>query len=68
MISVKITNIDKAIESLDVLSRSIGEKAKQLIERLAYEGFGISSQMFHIALYAGTNDVEVKEPYWDGKN
>ena len=66
MIDVKITNLNRAIKSLEVLSRSIGKKAKLLMERLAYEGLGISSQMFQIALYAGTNDVEVKEPFWDG--
>lgn len=67
MIDIKISGVDSAINALKKYSgNELERKAKLLIEKAAERGYNSASINFQVAIYAGTNDVVVHEPYWDG--
>lgn len=72
-LSVRATGIDRVIDDLTNLQSEspkggVTEKMRELVERLMQEAYPIAQAGFDRtkALYEGTNDVVVSEPYWDG--
>lgn len=69
MLDIKITGLQRAIQAINKYRKvTYYAKVKEFMERLVDEGYHIADDLFRTAYYAGTNDVEVKEPYWDGNS
>ena len=66
MIDIQIGGIDKLAKEIDFLRKRTEFRIRLAVEALLTEGFYIASAGFANALYAGTNDVKVLEPYWEG--
>jgi len=66
MFEITTTGIDETIEYLKAVPITTTDKLKAVLEQLMNEGYSIAVQLFSKALYAGTNDVEVDPPYWEG--
>lgn len=64
-ISITVENHFKALRELNAFLQSLEAKVNLLLERLMAEGYSIATDAFQTALYAGTNDVVVQEPYWE---
>lgn len=66
MFNVKVKGIQNAIALVDTLRNTLPYKVKTFLEILMQEGYQIADDLFHTAIYAGTNDVQVEYPYWEG--
>ena len=66
MFKFNMTGAKDAITQLTKYTAKLDYRLEQLIERLMQEGYDIAVRLFTGAQYAGTNDVEVMYPYWDG--
>ena len=60
------TNVDKVISQLTKYSKSLDAKIKSFAMKLGDIGYTQAFTIYQSALYAGTNDVVVREPYWAG--
>jgi len=68
MISIKIENIDKAIKQLEDYQKSLEDRSRRLLERLAEIGIEVAAARFSSAQYDGVNDVVVNDsPEWVDK-
>lgn len=65
-VQISVTGLSAAIRQLESYTKRIDKKMKTLCERLMNEGYVIAAEGFAYAYYAGTNDVEVDPPTWDG--
>lgn len=66
MLSIHTSGILKTIRDLENLTKSLEDKVKEVAERLLQEGYDVATVMFRDAQYAGTNDVVVDPPQWEG--
>ena len=66
MIDIKITGLQEAIDKVTSLKKSLPQMMDEVVERLMNEGYNVASVGFSEALYAGTNDVKVALPVWEG--
>lgn len=66
LLDIKVTGLNQAIRQLENYTNNIEHKLTTLVERLLDEGFDVAEALFAKALYAGTNDVTVLYPYWEG--
>jgi len=66
MFSFKVKGIQNATALVDTLKNTLPYKVKQFLEILMQEGYSVADDLFHTAIYAGTNDVQVEFPYWEG--
>ena len=57
--SLSTSSIDAAIREVEAYRKWLKSKSKLLLERLAQEGYQISSANFAKASYDGTNDAQV---------
>lgn len=64
--SVQCFDIKKTIDELQAYQKTLVDKVRSGLERLMQEGYAIATLKFADAQYAGTNDVVVNPPYWDG--
>ncbi len=64
MINVKISGVSDAIKHIQRVRKSLDGKIRELIERLAEEGYNVASARFDEALYAGDKHVMVLKPVW----
>lgn len=62
MLEIKVDASDllRAIKDLTALEGVLNAKADELVKRLAEIGVEVADREYHLAPYAGTNDVEVK--------
>ena len=66
MFNVKVKGIPNAIALIDTLQNTLQYKCNIMLEALMQEGYEVANYLFHTAIYAGTNDVQVEYPYWEG--
>lgn len=67
-LKIKLNDIEGAIAKLEEYEKSIRNKTKVLMERLANVGYDVANVRFSQAQYDGTNDVVVKSPEWVDDN
>ena len=65
MIRVGFIGLNNVIKDLKREKRNLEPLVKVFMERLFQEGFNTADITFREAIYAGTNDVTVLEPYWE---
>lgn len=66
MIDIQIKGVTELIKTLEELKKQTAVKVEQLAMRLMSEGYYIADAGFARAQYAGTKDVEVWFPFWQG--
>ena len=66
MINIRVSGVDEVVRALKELKASTKEKLHMLAERLMNEGYDIAVRGFDEAKYAGTKDVKVDPPVWEG--
>ena len=66
MLNISETGIDETVEFLNSLAMVTTYKLRSVLEQLMDEGYSIAVRIFSRALYAGTNDVIVDPPHWEG--
>lgn len=66
MIKFAIDGLEDVIRDIDKLQVTLEDRIRGALEAIMSEGYVIASVRFDEALYAGTNDVEVDPPRWDG--
>lgn len=67
MFNIKITGIESAILKLEAYKKFVIDRTQKVAEQLMEAGYEVASIGFSNALYAGTNDVEVDSPVWEGE-
>ena len=67
MFNIKITGIESAIQKLEAYNKFIIDRTQKVAEQLMQAGYEVASIGFSNARYAGTNDVEVDLPVWEGE-
>lgn len=68
-IRVSVSGADRFISRLKSYQKSLKNKQKKLLERLAEIGIDVASAKFSTAQYDGENDVIVgKVPQWSGED
>lgn len=66
---ITVTGIDSVIRKLNALPKTIEEKNRIFMERLAQIGIERATLKFKTATYDGENDVKVDPtPHWEGDN
>jgi len=68
MVKLSCTGLSETIKVISAIANSVEAKMKALLEALMQEGYEVASAGFDrsVAVYAGTNDVQVYTPRWDG--
>lgn len=66
MIDIKVTGIGEAIKNLNAFKQSLKPRMQELVERLMNEGYEVASYAYATAEYAGTKDLTLNTPVWDG--
>lgn len=66
MLSIQCKGLTRLIVEFKNYPRTIEEKTRELVERLMQAGYDVADAGFKNAVYAGTNDVYVWKPFWDG--
>lgn len=68
-IRVSVSGVDRLISKLKSYQKTLKNKQKKLMERLAEIGIDVASAKFSTAQYDGENDVIVdKVPQWSGED
>lgn len=68
-IRVSVSGVDRLISKLKAYQKSLKNKQKILLEKLAEIGIDVATVRFQTAQYDGENDVLVeKTPQWSGDN
>ena len=69
MIRIKVSGLDRIKSKISAYQRSLADKQRRFLERLAQIGIDVADVRFKEAQYDGVNDVEVsRTPEWDGDN
>jgi hypothetical protein len=64
MVSVKVSGINDTIKHIKRVKKGLNGKMRELLERLAEEGYNVASAKFDEALYAGDKHAMVLKPIW----
>lgn len=67
-IKCNLSNLEKAVEGIEKYQKSLDEKIKTLMKKLAEIGVDEASIRFKNAIYDGTNDVTVQPYEWVDEN
>jgi len=63
-VSIKVKGISDAIKHIKRVKKDLNGKMRELLERLAEEGYNVASVKFEEALYAGDKHAMVLKPVW----
>lgn len=66
MLDINVTGIQEAIDRINIFELLLKAKMDEIIERLMNEGFEVASYAYATANYAGTKDITLNVPQWDG--
>lgn len=66
MLDVTVIGLEDTIKNLNSLGKTLPTRMKILVMRLTAEGYSVARAAFASAYYAGTNDVVVDTPAWEG--
>lgn len=67
-VDVAISGVDNLLEKIDIMRKRIPEKMHTLLLRMSEIGITSMRSGFARAIYDGTPDYNIGQPYWRGKH